>query len=106
MQIAVMGAISLFLVAAPVVAIYWLLEWAYDGRKTAVSFRAFRACYAVGGVTLVAATVAIPLSIRGALGTGPAVLAPLLHVVDWILLFGLGFLVVALVAYAVAARRS
>ncbi|MCU4801301.1 hypothetical protein OB920_13050 [Halobacteria archaeon HArc-gm2] len=106
MGVAVLGAISLVLVAAPVVALYWLLDRRYNGRKTAAPYRAFRACYAVGGATLVAATVAVPLSIRGAVGTGPSLFAPLLHVVDWLLLFGLGFLVVVLVAYGVAARRS
>lgn len=106
MQIAVLGAISLVLVAAPVVAIYLLLEWAYDGRKTAVSFRLFRACYAVGATALVAGTAAVPLSIRGTLGTGPAIFAPLLHVLEWVILSGLGLFVLALVAYGAAARRS
>lgn len=106
MQIAVMGAISLVLVAAPVVTLYWLFDRNYAGRKTLTSYRAFRACYAVGGALLVAGTVAVPLAIRGALGTGPAVFAPLLHVLGWPIISGLGLVILALLAYGVAARRS
>jgi|GEM_PF-2622059 len=108
MQIAVLGVIGLglVLVTAPVVAIYWLLEWGYDGPKTVRSYRAFRACYAVGTTAFVAGTVAVPLSIRGAIGTGPAIFAPLLQVLDWMILSGLGLLVLAFGSYWVVAWRS
>ena len=98
-------AIGLVFTVLPAVVVYVSLHWNYDGSTTATPFRVFQMGYTVGAVVLVGCAIAIPLAVRGAIGTGPAVFAPFLDVAGPTVLLGLGTIVVALGSYAVAARR-